>query len=107
MIRGEAARSDGLAPVREFVGALNLTEPAAIPAGLAACTLDHRHPGLMWQREARNLDRETYQPVKDAVREIGQKLADYALPVSSSRPAARTSAAICLSTAHWSLLRMP
>jgi AcrR family transcriptional regulator len=73
----------GLTPVHELVVGLDLADPAAAAAELAACALDQRHLGLLWQREARELSPEAYQPLRDVIREIGRGLADY---VRSVRP---------------------
>jgi AcrR family transcriptional regulator len=73
----------GLTPVRELVLGLDLADPAAAATELASCALDQRHLGLMWQREARELSPDAYQPLRDVIREIGQGLADY---VRSVRP---------------------
>lgn len=76
----------GLAPVGELAGALDPADPATAAAQLAACALDQRHLGLMWQREARNLDPVAYQPLRDAVREIGQGLSGYVQAVRPDLP---------------------
>jgi len=88
----------GLAPVQELVLGLDLANPAAAAAQLASCALDQRHLGLMWQREARELAPEAYQPLRDVIHEIGRGLADY---VRSVRPG------VCGPTADllaWSIL---
>jgi AcrR family transcriptional regulator len=73
----------GLTPVHELVVGLDLADPAAAAAELAACALDQRHLGLLWQREARELSPEAYQPLRDVIHEIGRGLAGY---VRSVRP---------------------
>jgi AcrR family transcriptional regulator len=88
----------GLAPVRELVLGLDLADPAAAVAELASCALDQRHLGLMWQREARELSPEAYQPLRDVIHEIGQRLAGY---VRSVRPGIPGSSADLLG---WSVL---
>jgi AcrR family transcriptional regulator len=88
----------GLAPVRQLVLGLDLADPAAGAARLASCALDQRHIGLMWQREARELSPEAYQPLRDVIHEIGRGLADY---VRSIRPGIPDSSADLLA---WSVL---
>ena len=88
----------GLAPVRELVRGLDLTDPAAAAAELASCALDQRHLGLMWQREARELSPEAYQPLAAVIQEIGHGLAGY---VRSVRPGLAASDADLLA---WSIL---
>jgi AcrR family transcriptional regulator len=73
----------GLTPVHELVVGLDLADPAAAAVELASCALDQRHLGLMWQREARELSPEAYQPLRDVIHEIGRGLAGY---VRSVRP---------------------
>src|ERR1700683_4411768 len=73
----------GLPPVRGLVLGLALAAPAAAAAELASCALDQRHLGLMWQREARELSPEAYQPLREVIHEIGRGLAGY---VRSVRP---------------------
>ena len=88
----------GLAPVRALVLGLDLADPAAAAAELASCALDQRHLGLMWQREARELSPEAYQPLRDVIHEIGRGLATY---VRSIRPGISDSSADLLA---WSIL---
>ncbi|MEV4939717.1 TetR/AcrR family transcriptional regulator [Streptomyces zaomyceticus] len=66
----------GLEPVQTLMNALDPADPAAM-ADLAGCALDTRPLSLMWQREARNLAPEAYQPVRDVIRVIGRQLTDY------------------------------
>jgi AcrR family transcriptional regulator len=78
----------GLAPVRELVLGLDLSDPAAAAGELASCALDQRHLGLLWQREARELGPEAYQPLRDVIGEIGGGLAGYVRSVRPGLPAA-------------------
>jgi AcrR family transcriptional regulator len=88
----------GLTPVRELVLGLDLADPAGAAEELASCALDQRHLGLMWQREARELSPEAYQPLREVIHEIGQGLAGY---VRSVRPGIPGSSADLLA---WSIL---
>jgi AcrR family transcriptional regulator len=88
----------GLAPVHELVLGLDLADPAVAAKELAVCALDQRHLGLMWQREARDLSPEAYQPLADVIREIGQGLTAY---VRSVRPGIPGS---CADLLAWSIL---
>jgi AcrR family transcriptional regulator len=93
----------GLAPLHELVLGLNPAGPAGAgsagaAARLASCALDQRHLGLMWQREARELTQEAYQPLRDVIREIGRGLAGY---VRSIRPGISDASADLLA---WSIL---
>ncbi|GAA3551684.1 TetR/AcrR family transcriptional regulator [Amycolatopsis ultiminotia] len=67
----------GLAPIHELVGALDPADPADSARRLSALALDQRHLGLMWQREARNLDSAAYQSLRTVVQEIEQRLSRY------------------------------
>jgi AcrR family transcriptional regulator len=88
----------GLAPVRELILGLDLTDPAVAATELASCALGQRHMGLMWQREARDLSPEAYQPLRGVIHEIGQGLTAY---VRSVRPGIPDSSADLLA---WSVL---
>lgn len=88
----------GLAPVHELVLGLDLADPAAATTQLAAYALEHRHTGLMWQREARELGPDAYQPVKNTVHEIGRGLTS---SVRTVRPDLPGSGADLLA---WSML---
>ena len=79
----------GLAPVHELVLGLDLADPAVEATKLAACALDERHTALMWQREARELSPEAYQPVRDTVHEIGKGLTDAVRAVRPELPEPR------------------
>jgi AcrR family transcriptional regulator len=94
----------GLAPVHDLVLGLDLADPAAAAAQLASCTLDQRHLGLMWQREARELSPEAYQPLRDVIHEIGQGLTGY---VRSVRPSITDSSADLLAWSMLSVLASP
>jgi AcrR family transcriptional regulator len=94
----------GLAPVHEVVLGLDLAEPSAAAAQLAGCALDQRHLGLMWQREARELTPEVYQPLRAVIHEIGQGLAGY---VRSIRPGISDSAADLLAWSTLAVLTSP
>jgi AcrR family transcriptional regulator len=76
----------GLTPVHDLVLRLDLASPAAAAAGLASCALDQRHMGLMWQREARDLTIEAYQPLLGVIREIGQGLTAHVRSVRVDGP---------------------
>ncbi|MFR9778262.1 TetR/AcrR family transcriptional regulator [Micromonospora sp. MS34] len=55
----------GLAPVRELLTGLDLTDRPTALRRLGALALDHRQLGLLWQREARHLtpeDRAAFRP---------------------------------------------
>jgi len=94
----------GLAPVHELVLRLDLADPAAAATQLAACALDHRHTGLMWQREARELSPDAYQPVKNTVHEIGRGLAR---SVRTVRPELSETGADLLTWSMLSVLSSP
>ncbi|MFD7460482.1 MULTISPECIES: TetR/AcrR family transcriptional regulator [unclassified Streptomyces] len=72
----------GLEPVQTLMNALDPADPAAM-ADLASCALDTRSLSLMWQREARNLAPEAYQPLRDDIRTIGRQLTGF---VHEARP---------------------
>jgi len=90
----------GLETARDLVLGLDLADPdpAAVAAVLAARALDQRHLPLMWQREARDLAPEAYQPLRQMVGEIGRGLTGY---VRTVRPDLAGPAADLLT---WSLL---
>jgi AcrR family transcriptional regulator len=94
----------GLAPVHELVHALELTDPAAATTRLAACALDHRHTGLMWQREARDLSPDAFQSVRSTVHEIGRGLTG---SVRTVRPDLPDSGADLLAWSMLSVLSSP
>jgi AcrR family transcriptional regulator len=88
----------GLGSARELTDGLDLADPGAAAASLAAHALDQRHLPLMWQREARDLAPEAYRPLRDVVGEIGRGLTGYA---QSVRPELAAPAADLLA---WSVL---
>ena len=88
----------GVDSARDLVLGLDLADPGAAAAALAAHALDQRHLPLMWQREARDLTPQAYRPLRDAVGEIGRGLTDYARSV---RPELAASSADLLA---WSVL---
>jgi AcrR family transcriptional regulator len=94
----------GLAPIQEFVRGLDLADPAVAAAQMAACALDQRHIGLMWQREARDLSPEAYQPLRHIVHEIGLGTTGY---VRSVRPGLPDSSADLLAWSILSVLTSP
>jgi AcrR family transcriptional regulator len=88
----------GLDSARELALGLDLTDPGAAAASLAAHALDQRHLPLMWQREARDLAPEAYRPLRGVVGEISRGLTGYARSV---RPELAAPAADLLA---WSVL---
>ena len=94
----------GLDSARELVGGLDLTDRSAAASGLAACALDQRHLGLMWQREARDLSPAAYRPLRDVTVDIGRSLTGY---VQSVRPGMPGAAADLLAWAVLAVLTSP
>jgi AcrR family transcriptional regulator len=84
-----AAIESGLAPYAEILrdAAASDASPAAtleaLLPRLAACALDHRELGVLWQREARNLDDASQRAMREQLRATTGVLADL---VGGARP---------------------
>jgi AcrR family transcriptional regulator len=94
----------GLDSARELVRGLDLTNPSAAAADLAAYALDQRHLGLMWQREARDLSPPAYRPLREVAVGIGRGLTGY---VQSVRPGTPDATADLLAWAMIAVLTSP
>ncbi|GAB3382854.1 TetR/AcrR family transcriptional regulator [Amycolatopsis echigonensis] len=88
----------GLEPAQQLVDALDLRDRAAALPRLAALTLDQRHLGVLWQREARHLADDDRVRLRTQLRGIGHVLAER---VQAVRPALGPAAADLLS---WSMI---
>ncbi|WP_033289259.1 TetR/AcrR family transcriptional regulator [Amycolatopsis jejuensis] len=69
-----------LAPVRDLLAGLDPHDPSAVRA-MASLALEHRHVGVCWQREARNLAPADLATLRNEVREIGRLFTGYVLAV--------------------------
>jgi AcrR family transcriptional regulator len=75
-----AAIEEGLAPFTEVLSRALAGGSAALPfgmvlTGLAECAIDHREPGVLWQRDARGLDEDRHDRLRDQVRAMTHLLA--------------------------------
>lgn len=67
--------TEGLAPVREAVAGLDLSDRATALSQLSAVALDHRELGVLWQREARHLPADDLAALRAELSGIGDLLA--------------------------------
>ncbi|MFG2056809.1 TetR/AcrR family transcriptional regulator [Micromonospora sp. NPDC048930] len=91
----------GLAPVRELLTSLDLTERTTALRRLGSLALDHRQLGLLWQREARHLCPEDRAAFRAELHEVGALLTRQ---VRTVRPALDPAAAELLAWAMISVL---
>jgi AcrR family transcriptional regulator len=78
-----AIRSE-LAPYADVLSdARDSTDLPAVVRQLADCALDHRQLGVLWQREARNLDAADLRMLREELRDTTGLLADL---IATSRP---------------------
>lgn len=70
--------TDGLAPLRQLVDELELTDRSAL-GRLSALALDERQVGVLWQREARHLAPEDHARLRAQVRAVGSRFTDRVL----------------------------
>jgi AcrR family transcriptional regulator len=84
-----AAIQEGLAPftavlanAQSLAGAApeRLTE---VFTQLAECAIDHREPGVLWQRDSRSLDEAHQRPLRDELRSTTRLLASF---IGAARP---------------------
>jgi AcrR family transcriptional regulator len=94
----------GLSSARELVWCLDLTDRSAAAGGLAGYAIDQRHLGLMWQREARELNPAAYRQLRDVTADIGRGLTGY---VKSVRPGTPDAVADLLAWAMLATLTSP
>ena len=84
-----AAIQEGLAPFTEVLANAQTMEGAAperlneVFTQLAECAIDHREPGVLWQRDSRNLDEEYQRPLRDELRSTTRLLASF---IGAARP---------------------
>jgi AcrR family transcriptional regulator len=84
-----AAIQAGIAPYVEFLTAAreprdgSVTEFSTVCTRLAECALDHRELGVLWQRDARNLDDEQQRPLREELRVATRLLASF---IADERP---------------------
>jgi AcrR family transcriptional regulator len=71
----------GLMQVDTSLAGLDLTDRAEALAALARIALDHRHLGVLWQREARHLPPAEQTRLRAEVRGIAHRLAERIAPV--------------------------
>ncbi|SBT54956.1 TetR/AcrR family transcriptional regulator [Micromonospora narathiwatensis] len=90
--------TDGLAPVRQVLTELDVTDRAAALRRLGALAVDHRPLGVLWQREARHLTREDRTAFRGELHEIGALLTGH---VRALRPALDPAGAELLA---WSMI---
>lgn len=84
-----AAIQEGLARFTEVLANAQTREGAAperlneVFTQLAECAIDHREPGVLWQRDSRNLDQEYQRPLRDELRGTTRLLASF---IGAARP---------------------
>jgi AcrR family transcriptional regulator len=84
-----AAIQAGIAPYVEFLTAAreprdgSVTGFSTVCTRLAECALDHRELGVLWQRDARNLDDEQQRPLREELRVATRLLASF---IADERP---------------------
>jgi AcrR family transcriptional regulator len=77
-----AAIEEGLAPFTEILSRAQASEERQLPLAeitreLAECAIDHREPGVLWQRDSRVLDAEHQRPLRDELRSTTRLLAQF------------------------------
>lgn len=87
---------DGLAPVRELLAELDLTDRATALPAIARLGLEHRELGVLWQREARHVAEDDRVELRSYLRELGQSLTSR---VKAARPELSSAAADLLTWA--------
>jgi AcrR family transcriptional regulator len=84
-----AAVMEGLAPYTHVLStaqASAVTSPEHLTevfTQLAECAIAHREPGVLWQRDSRNLDEEHQRPLRDELRSTTRLLASF---IGAARP---------------------
>nr|WP_042186672.1 TetR/AcrR family transcriptional regulator [Kibdelosporangium sp. MJ126-NF4]CEL17443.1 Transcriptional regulator, TetR family [Kibdelosporangium sp. MJ126-NF4]CTQ91330.1 Transcriptional regulator, TetR family [Kibdelosporangium sp. MJ126-NF4] len=90
--------TSSFAPVLSELSTLDLNDRTTALPRLAALALDHRHLGVLWQREARHLAPTDRDTVRDHVRRLGRHLTPR---IEQARPELSTPAADLLA---WSTI---
>lgn len=90
--------TDGLAPVRDLLTTLDVTDRATALGRLGTLALDHRPLGVLWQREARHLTPADRAAFRGELHGIGALLTGH---VRTLRPALRPAGAELLA---WAVL---
>lgn len=95
---------DGLKPVHDSIRGFDPADRASTLEAIAGLFLDHRHLGVLWQRETRRIPAPERAELRDELRAIASDLADR---IRRSRPTVNATAVDLLSWASLSVLMSP